>query len=205
MATRNDWRQGDSVITPATPTASEITLGSGGRAGGGSKEKYNPFDSDRGEQTQPVMPGQTGYINQRKPAIRPSANMAPKPSAVDAKNQVNETGSRSSGTYQRPMVKGLLEGLQGRKVGDRAGGGGSRRTSDPREFTQPTNRMTANMEANPAAESTQPVTPRGGGASETTQPIRGGGGGGGGGSRSGIRSQNDQLIKSDRMRQTSGR
>lgn len=94
---------------PRPQTASQKTLESGGVAKGGA---YNPHGKQMPTKGQPVLPGQTGYINQRRPVLRPSANFAPKESAYDSavSRGKGDPPPQSIPTH-RPYVQHMLDRL----------------------------------------------------------------------------------------------
>lgn len=136
-------RSSDDIFDPeGDNTASRQTMRNGGRSANSRNRPYDPLDSNQPrERTQPVMPGQTGYINQRRPVVRPSANFAPKPSARDANLDYRRTGERPSGGTMRPAVESLLSGIRGRSA------------NNPYEANAP-------MRASSSADQVSPSTPR---------------------------------------------
>jgi len=112
------YRPGDAFGNRRAPTASEQTLETGGRGAGGGK--YDPYATRPPAGGQPVLPGQTGYINQRRPVARPSANLEPKISASAAKTKFNQTGESSGGgPAYRPYAQNLINRLHATREAQR--------------------------------------------------------------------------------------
>lgn len=115
---QGNYRSGDAFGTRRPRTASEQTLETGGRGAGGGR--YDPYGQGPPAQGQPVLPGQTGYINQRRPVLRPSANVAPTQPAHEAASEFKKTGQSAPVPTHRPYAQKFLDRLWGVREQQRA-------------------------------------------------------------------------------------